>query len=204
MDRTDPPNHRTGQYQPGPMSADHVRTLVARCQAGDKTAFEPLLAACRPLIHALVRKMDQDGEWVEDTVVEVEVQLCRSIRSFAGRSSFTTWVYSLTIKVCAAELRRDARHTAPERLARFSEAVGGDPAELAVQHDQQERALRLVADLPEKYRVAVVLRHLCGYTYREVADILGVPLGTAKTWVLRGTRRIARAFLAEEAGEPEG
>jgi len=46
-----------------------------------------------------------------------------------------------------------------------------------------------VAELPERYRVAVVLRHLSGYTYRQVADILGVPMPTAKTWVLRGRRR---------------
>ena len=197
-------NPCSAHHRPAPANADYIRALVARCQAGDRTAFEPLLAAYRPLIQVLVRSMSQDDEWIEDSVVEVEVQLCRSMRSFAWRSSFTTWVYSLTIQVCAAELRRDARHWAPERLARYSEAVGGDPTALAVQHDQQECALRVVADLPEKYRVAVVLRHLCGYTYREVADILGVPLGTAKTRVLRGTAQVARALLVAEADPSEG
>ncbi len=204
MNHSDPARRRTGWCRPDPANADHIRDLVARCQAGDRTALEPLLATYRPLVRALVRSMGQDGEWVEDTVVEVLVQLCRSIRSFGWQSSFTTWVYSLAVKVRAAELRRDTRRKASERLTGCSEAGGGDPVALVVQHDQQERVLQLVAELQEKYRVAVVLRHLYGCTYREVAEILDVPLGTAKTWVLRGMKRVSRAFFATQSGESEG
>jgi RNA polymerase sigma-70 factor (ECF subfamily) len=174
--------------------------LAARCQRGDVSACEELLEAYRPYVYMLVRAMGRDPDWVEDTVVEVLVQLSRSLRSFRWNSSFRTWVYSVTTKVCAAELRRTSRTAA--RTAQLDEASPGadDPVHMAVKRDEQEQALSMVARLPENYRVAVVLRHVMGCSYPELAEILDVPLGTAKTRVFMGMQRIRRMTKEGDAG----
>jgi RNA polymerase sigma factor (sigma-70 family) len=173
--------------------------LAARCQRGDRAACEALLKVYRPLIYTLVRATGRDRDWVEDTVVEVLVQLCRSIGSFRGSSSFKTWLYSVTMRVCAAELRKAGR--GKSRLVELDQiqAVADDPVELVSERTQRESALQMVAQLPEKYRLAVVLRHVMGCTYPELAKVLGVPLGTAKTRVFMGIKRI-RDMMREGAG----
>ncbi len=174
--------------------------LAARCQRGDAAACEELLEAYRPYVYMLVRTMGRDPDWVEDTVVEVLVQLSRSIHSFRWSSSFRTWVYSVTMKVCAAELRRTSRTAA--RTAQLDEASPGadDPVDMAVKRDEREQVLSMVARLPQNYRVAVVLRHIMGCSYPELAEILDIPLGTAKTRVFMGMQRIRRMINEGDAG----
>lgn len=174
--------------------------LAARCQRGDQAACEALLEAYRPLIYTLVRTTGRDPDWVEDTVVEALVQLFRSIRSFRWDSSFSTWVYSVTTKVCAAELRRASRRKAQPVEVVDTPRRADDPVDLVSARNEQEKALELVARLPEKHRVAVVLRHIVGCSYPELAEVLNVPLGTAKTRVFMGMQRI-REMTQEGGGE---
>ncbi len=175
--------------------------LAARCQRGDQAACDALLEAYRPLVYTLVRTTGRDPDWVEDTVVEVLVQLYRSIGSFRWSSSFSTWVYSVTMNVCAAELRKAGRRKAQVVELDEAPAHADDPVEVVSAKDEQEKALGMVAQLPEKYRVAVVLRHVIGCSYPELAKVLGVPLGTAKTRVFMGMQRIRR-MIREAGGEP--
>lgn len=174
--------------------------LIARCQRGDQTACDALLEAYRPLIYTLVRSTGRDPDWVEDTVVEILVQLYRSMGSFRGHSSFSTWVYSVATRVCAAELRKAGRHKG--RTLDLDEVSAGtdDPVALAFRKGERQEALGMIAQLPEKHRVAVVLRHVMGCSYPELAEVLGVPLGTAKTRVFTGMQRIRR-MIRERGGE---
>ena len=194
---------RVGERKRGEPGANTFDVLAARCQRGDRAACEALIEAYRPLIYTLVRVTGRDPDWVEDTVVEVMVQLYRSIGSFRWRSSFKTWVYSVATKVRAAELRR-ARRPRPEPTGLEQRNVRErSPVDLVLDKDEQDKAMAMVAQLPEKYRVAVVLRHIMGCTYPELAEILGVPLGTAKTRVFMGIRRIRDMMREGVRGEEE-
>jgi len=197
---SEPPDGERKRGEPG---ADTIDVLAARCQRGDRAACEALIEAYRPLIYTLVRVSGRDPDWVEDTAVEVMVQLYRSIGSFRWRSSLKTWVYSVATKVRAAELRR-ARRPRPEPMGlEERKACERGPVDLVLDKDEQEKAMEMVAQLPEKYRVAVVLRHVMGCTYPELAEILGVPLGTAKTRVFMGIRRIRDTMREGVGGEEE-
>lgn len=193
---SDPREGACNRRDPSP---DTIDVLASRCQRGDRAACEALVEAYRPLIYTLVRMVGRDRDWVEDTVVEVMVQLYRSIGSFRWQSSLKTWVYSVATKVRAAELRK-ARRPRPEPTGlEQHEFSGPSPVDLVLDKDEQGKAMAMVAQLPEKYRVAVVLRHVMGCTYPELAEILRVPLGTAKTRVFMGIRRI-RDMMREGVG----
>jgi RNA polymerase sigma-70 factor (ECF subfamily) len=187
------------QEQRRDASTAGVEALAARCQRGDREACEKLIDAYRPMVQTLARTTGRDREWVEDTVVEILVQLYRSIGSFRWNSSLKTWVYSVASKVCAAELRKARRRQAHSLRSDQAGVSEENPLDLMVEKDRQERALQMISRLPEKYRVAVVLRHISGCTYQELADILGVPLGTAKTRVFQGMRRVRR--MGQEGGD---
>jgi RNA polymerase sigma-70 factor, ECF subfamily len=182
---------RTGDARPAVCDSDE---LVFRCQRGDQTACDALLQGLRRQIYAIVHTTGRDGEWVEDTVVEIMVHLYRSIGSFRNESSFRTWAYSVATKVCAAELRRAGRLKNNVLAPVIGQVGWNDPADLVAARDQQQRILQAMAALPEKYRTAVALRYIGDCSYRELADILRVPVGTAKTLVFQGVRRIRQVF----------
>ncbi len=178
------------------VAVDAATDLVIRCQRGERSACDALLHSVKRQIYALVRAAGRDAEWTEDTVVEAMVQVYRSIGSFRFRSSFSTWAFSVAAKVCAAELRKAGRLKWSVTVPVVEAVTRDDPADEVAAKVQQEGALEAVASLPEKYRTAVALRYLGDCSYRELADIMKVPIGTAKTLVFQGVKRIRKALPA--------
>lgn len=168
--------------------------LTARCQRGDKTACNALLERYKSRIYALVRAIGQDEEWTEDVVVEVLVQVYRSLELFRGECSFKTWVYRVTKNVCAMELRK-MRSCKPElKNIAASMTNADDPADLALDKYERQEAVQALLRLPNKYGVAVSLYYIGECSYPELAEVLDVPLGTAKTLVFEGLKRIRRTL----------
>jgi len=192
---------RAGSDSVSNRAAEAPDALVVGCQCGDMAACEALLEEFRPRIYALVRATGRDPDWVEDTVVEILVQLYRSIGSFQGDSSFATWVYAVAMRACAGELRKAGRQRPWLELGNGHGDGAQNPTTLALVRCEQEQALQAVAQLPPKYRMAVVLRFLCGCSYEELAGVLGIPIGTGKTWVFQGLRRIRRLLPGADGGE---
>ena len=109
------------------------------------------------------------------------------------------WLLTIVLNVARNDIRAAGRrprqrsfHPGPEPLD-----DGEGPEDHAARHDGQARLGGLLAGLPEAQRTAVVLRHVVGLAYAEVAEVVGCPQGTAKSHVTRGLQRL-RACLTEE------
>lgn len=110
--------------------------------------------------------------------------IVRGLHGFDGRSAFGTWAYRITANACLDELRRRRRRPDPGLLQGRAEAASPvDDIESAVTRTDLDVALR---SLPAEYRVAVVLRDLCGLSYQEISEILLVPAGTVRSRIARG------------------
>lgn len=157
-------------------------------------------------IYRLGRSLCYDPQLAEDLVQETFAQAYRSWPRFEGRSSPTTWLYAIATRVCRRMQRRRAAE--PRRLESLSSLVdtaleptdwGGPDSESAldraVRHDDADRLHRAIAELPARYRIPLVLKEMEGLTIRQVADILGLQLGTVKS-------RLHRARLALRASVP--
>ncbi len=114
--------------------------------------------------------------------------IVRGLPAFDRRSAFSTWAYRVTTNACFDELRRRRRRPAPAaEPAETAERVAGPGATRAI----DDVGVRLdvseaLASLPEEFRVAVVLRDLCDLTYAEIAEQVGVPVGTVRSRIARG------------------
>ena len=175
--------------------------LIARCKRGDRDAWDPLIAPYRGLIYSLARGICGDREWLEDAVLETLCQVYGSVGKFRGRSSFKTWVFRITTRVCRHELRRARRREPAMQVIEEGSPGGDDPASEALDRVRQEQALAAVARLPELYRLAVALRYQAECSYSEIATVLGIPEGTAKRRVYEGMKRIRRMFPETGQGE---
>lgn len=129
-----------------------------------------------------------------DATQEALIGIARGIVAFDGRSAFTTWLYRVATNAALDEGRRMARRPRPVEMP--PERTGDTSPEDAVGARIDIDAA--LAALPEEFRVAVVLRDLGDLDYAEIADVLGVPLGTVRSRIARG-----RAALAEALGNPD-
>lgn len=168
--------------------------LVAASRAGDATALDTLLRRHAGRLGPLCVRMLGNVHDGSDALQEAMVQIVRKLDRFDGRSAFGTWAYRLTANVCLDELRRRKRRPSPTEME-FDEPRA-DFASTSIDRQVIEEALE---HLPDDYRSAVVLRDLCGYEYADIAEMVGVPIGTVRSRIARG-----RGMLAGIIGNPEG
>lgn len=134
-----------------------------------------------------------------DATQEALIAIVRGLPRFDRRSRFGTWAYRIAVNASLDELRRRRRRPEPgldddSRQGRTSSRADG--ADRSAQRIDIDVALR---KLTPEFRAAVVLRDLCGLDYAEIAEVLGVPVGTVRSRIARG--RAALAPLV--TGNPE-
>jgi RNA polymerase sigma-70 factor (ECF subfamily) len=156
------------------------------------------------------RRLLSDEEDALDATQEAMIAIARGIVSFDGRSSFPTWVYRVTMNVAFDELRRRRRRPPTDRLA--ESADGADRVDsLVVEPGSDEVgdavSARLTVDdalarLSVEHRTAVVLRDMLDLEYAEIADMLGVPVGTVRSRIARGRAALAHELRPGNSGPP--
>jgi RNA polymerase sigma-70 factor, ECF subfamily len=171
--------------------------LAARASAGDRAALETLLERHVDRIHAVCRRILCNPEDALDATQEAMIAVARGIGRFDNRSAFTTWLYRVATNAALDEGRRKARR--PRPVDPPAEAAAASPEDAVGARLDVDAALR---DLPEEFRVAVVLRDLCDLDYAEIAEVLGVPAGTVRSRIARGRSALAEA-LGNRGRTPE-
>ena len=165
-------------------------SLVAAAQAGDRRSLDILLRRHYDKVHAICRRIAGSSRDADDAAQEAMISIVRGLARFDGRSAFTTWMYRIATNAALDELRkrtrRPALHVVTDDDGYTPEAV--DPlAERTVAAIADRMAIdEALAGLPEEFRVVVVLRDVCDLDYGEIADVLGIPVGTVKSRIARG------------------
>jgi RNA polymerase sigma-70 factor (ECF subfamily) len=172
---------------------------VAAARAGDRAALDALLRRQHPRVRALCRRMCGADADADDATQEALIAIARGLERYDGRARFSTWAWRVATNACLDELRRRRRRPAPTDLD-DGWAAPDDPAAAAGARVDIDAAL---ARLPEQFRVAVVLRDLCALDYAEIAEVLGVPVGTVRSRIARGRARLAD-LLGGNSPPPDG
>ncbi len=172
--------------------------LIERFARGEEAAFDALVARHRRVIHNLVHHMVGDREAAEDVTLEVFLQAYLSLPSFGRRAKFSTWLHRIAVNVCLQHLRQPRlRWQAAEvPLGEDHVLLAEDAAELVLRHETTALVVAAMQELPETQRAAVILYHLQDRDFLEIAEILGIPAGTAKTRVFHGTRMLREKLRA--------
>ena len=128
-----------------------------------------------------------------DATQEALIAIARGIRRFDGRAAFSTWAYRVATNACLDELRRRKRRAVPGLPDDLGVGEVGAAAAVAIEILPDRLAIdAALAELPEEFRAAVVLRDLCDLDYAEIADALGIPPGTVRSRIARGRAQLAR------------
>jgi RNA polymerase sigma-70 factor (ECF subfamily) len=189
--------------------------LIADLQAGSEEAFSWLITRYHQPIYSLLARTVRDPSDAADLTQEVFVKIFRGIGSFHGESSLRTWIYRIALHEGLNQRRWWRRHKQqevtietetvdcesgePARLKEMLVDPSESPYEMATHTEARERVEAALRQVPEPFRTTLILRDIEGFVYEEVAEMLGVNLGTVKSRLVRGRACLRQLLLAADA-----
>lgn len=182
--------------------------LTERAKQGDQDAFAQLVEANQNRIYTLTCRMTGNPEDGADLAQEAFLRAWRTLPSFHGESSFSTWLYRLTSNLCIDFLRREKRRSAAVTAVSLDDEGSplpadipdrsGDPQREAERRETRELVGQALMKLSDEHRQVLVLRELDGLSYTEIAHRLSLSEGTVKSRIARA--RIALRNILLESG----
>jgi len=188
--------------------------LMARVARDDERAFAELVRRFQGRVTNLVARVLNDRSCADDLAQETFVRVFVHRRNYRQGSKFSTWLFTIAANLAKNEIRRRVRRRNWFSLDALQELLSdsiiqlADPTEgresLMEREQLQEAIGRAIATVPEKYRLALVLRDIEGLAYEEIADVLGVPGGTVRSRINRARGMLKRKLqpLLRRSGTP--
>lgn len=174
---------------------------IVAAREGDQGAFEELVRLYEKRVLALTQRMCKNPEDAAEAAQEAFFAAWRGLKNFRGDSSFSTWIYRLASNACVDLLRREGKRQAAvslddEELNLDLPSLLPSPQEEAERQELRERIEAGLQALPPEYRAALVLREIQQLRYDEIGQVLNVDIGTVKSRINRGRKKL-RSFLLE-------
>jgi len=182
--------------------------LVESLRGGAEHAYEELIARFQQPVYTLcLRLLNNEGE-ASDVVQEVFLKVFRNIGNFRGQSSLKTWIYRITVNEAHNARRWFFRHrrreveldTDPYEARNWKETIpdgSRSPFDVAFDREQGSIIEAALKRINPVFRSAVVLRDITDLSYEEIAEILGVSLGTVKSRIMRGREALRQELKGE-------
>ena len=156
-------------------------------------------------VYTLARYLLRDSADAEDAVQECFLRALRHFDTYRG-PAMKPWLFAILRNICRGEFARrasapvamDAAAEADEDAAPLWQEAQVSPETEMLHERDAETIRRLVAELPDPFREAIVLREINDLSYREIADVVGVPVGTVMSRLARARSMLRKAWIAEE------
>lgn len=162
--------------------------LIARVLNGDATAEREMYETHVDRVYRLAYRMTGDETMAEDYTQETFIKAFDRLDSFEGRSALSTWIHSIAVSVVLSGLRKVKRlrnrEAELDEVTSRAGAVGSADIELKI------RLHQAIDALPDEMRMAVIMHDIEGFKHEEIAEVFGVPVGTAKSRLSRARQAL--------------
>jgi RNA polymerase sigma factor (sigma-70 family) len=183
-----------------------ISQLIEKALAGEQKAYSDIVDRFREQIFHFILRMVKDRAQAEDLTQETFIKAFRALASFNSNYAFSTWLYKIAANNCIDFFRK--KKLATTSLDTPIKAKDGDLHRDFADHElgpeseliskEQTNQIQLAVDaLPPKYKEAILLRHSQDKSYEEIADELGIPLGTVKVRIFRA-REMLKSYLKDQ------
>ena len=177
--------------------------LIRSCIDGEEFGFTQLVEDHQDMVLSIARRLGAGKEQAEDIAQEVFIRVFHNLGKFEGKSRLSTWIYRIAYNTTVELWRKRKENLSYDFLVDQGwqpESYDESPDILMERGDQVRLLQELIAYLPEKYRGVIVLYYLQGKSYKQVAEIMGLPLGTVKTYLHRAKKALFLAYARKERG----
>lgn len=174
---------------------------IRRAQAGDADAFEQLLVQHQKSVYNLCLRMAGNSEDALDLSQEAFFRAWRSIGQYQFDAAFSTWLYRLTTNLCIDFLRKRKKTGSLSLTIDDEEAAGEEfsvpdpapsPEEQAIDNETRRNLHEAMAQLPADWRAVMQLRVVEELSYEQIADVLGIKVGTVKSRLARAREALRK------------
>ncbi len=187
-----------------PLEQDDAQ-LVTASKGGDQDAFSQLVQRYQRRVFNLVLRMLQDYDEASETTQEAFLAAWQGLPGFRGEARFSTWLYRIAYNCALKQLEVRKRDRNLQQALQAEQALQSTGEAQKTAHiealDSHELVHEQLAQLPAKYRIVLVLRHLQDMTYEEMAEVLTMPIGTIKTHLFRARNLLKERLQVFEQGQ---
>jgi len=172
------------------------KELVERSREGDRAALDRLLYESYPIVFGYLLKMGRDEELARDITQEVMVKAILNITKFRGESKFSSWLLSMAVNL----FRDGVRKKKPVSLEEVPESGRGQESaeDVALKEESKKSLIQKIDRLPPEQKQVFLLKYFYDMTYEEIARSVSCPVGTVRSRLHNGMRK-----LREEMGKEE-
>ncbi len=176
--------------------------LIRQCLDGDEDAFRVLVERYKAMIFNLAYRMLGDADAASDTAQESFIAAYTGLRHFRSDAKFSSWLYRIALNKCRDQLRVAREMVPADDVAGVLPDPGVSPEAAASARQGGDLLQRALDELPAEQREAVVLKHIEGLSYGEIAAMTGTGIAALKVRAHRGREALKK--LLEEAGVAHG
>jgi len=175
--------------------------LIERALTGDQSAYREILKKYRAPLYNLLFRMVRNKMETEDLVQEAFIKAFGSLATFNDDYAFSTWLYKIAINNCIDHFRKKRLKTfsldkpidsEDGKIHREFPDPSYQPANTLLSTEKDQLIEQAIKNLPEKYRISIVLRHNEDKSYEEISQILNIPLGTVKARIFRAREMLKK------------
>jgi len=188
------------------MENDPIFETITRARQGDAAAFDALIDGYADRLYGYFYRMTGSHHEAEDLLQDLFVRLVRAIRDYRHQGHFDAWLFRMAVNLVRDRARKIGRSkrvglassVGEESLLDRQPAPGNpDPAAQLDRAEQLDRLQQALGRLSESEREVLCLRHFSQLSFREIADMMGTPLGTALARAHRGLSRLRELMGAD-------
>jgi RNA polymerase sigma-70 factor, ECF subfamily len=175
-----------------PVKESIDRRVIAACQQGDRDALRLLFEAYKDRVFSIaVYSLDGDEAAAGDVTQQIFLKLMTRIGQFRGDSEFSTWLYRMVINSCHDEQRKQRRFL-PLTTLESTRAKNASPEKNYARDERAQTIRTAISELKPKMRMPILLKYVEGFSYEEIAQVLGCSKGTVASRLNRGHKALAK------------
>ena len=180
------------------MSAYTDYELIQACLAGNRDIFEELVKRYKNLVYSVILRMVNDREEANDLAQDVFIKVYKNLDKYYPEYKFSTWVIRIATNHVIDYRRKKRQETVPIEEVEFSLSAEESPETAYIRREQREELKKIVGDLPDMYKIPIVLYHEQGLSYQEISEIINEPLSKVKNRIFRGRRMLKESLISFE------
>jgi RNA polymerase sigma-70 factor (ECF subfamily) len=174
--------------------------LIKSCLQGNQGDFAELIARYKNLVYSVILRMvNNDRDEANDLAQDVFLKLYKNLDKYYPEHKFSTWTIRITTNHVIDYMRRKKQDNIPIEDVEHELGTNDSPEDAYIRKEQRLELKKVVGDLPEMYKIPIVLYHEQGLSYQEIADITNEPLSKVKNRIFRGRRMLKEALMSLKA-----
>ncbi len=171
--------------------------LIKCCLNGNQEAFAELVSRYKNLVYSVILRMINDHEEANDLAQEVFIKVYKNLDKYSPEYKFSTWIMRITTNL-VIDFRRKKKQEIISIDDIEYEPASFDTPEVSYIEKEQKNLLNLaIKNLPDMYKIPIVLYHQQGLSYQEIGDIIGEPLSKVKNRIFRGRKMLKENLMKE-------